>query len=98
MDTGVMFLDCPAYTDRHGTARCGLPAAVQDRYTVSSTGGPQESAKISCPRGHWFNGPIEALTRENTPARPHPAPTPPAISRLGGRREGGTSANPARLP
>lgn len=43
MHTGIMFLDCPAYTDRRGTARCGLPAEVEDRYTVSSTEGPQES-------------------------------------------------------
>jgi hypothetical protein len=35
MDNGVMFLDCPAYVDEHGTARCGLPAAVEYRYTVS---------------------------------------------------------------
>ena len=73
MDTGVMFLDCPAYTDRHGTARCGLPAAVQDRYTVSSTDGPQESAKISCPRGHWFNGPIGSLTWDKSQPQARPA-------------------------
>ena len=29
MNTDVMVLDCPAYTDRHGTTRCGLPAAVE---------------------------------------------------------------------
>jgi hypothetical protein len=67
MDTGMMFLDCPAYTDDQGTARCGLPAAVEDRYTVSSPQGPLESAKIRCPRGHWFNGPIEALTWQKLP-------------------------------
>ena len=66
MNTDVMVLDCPAYTDRHGTTRCGLPAVVETRYTISSTDGPQHSAKIGCPRGHRFNGPIEALTRETT--------------------------------
>ena len=66
MHTEVMVLDCPAYTDRHGTTRCGLPAVVETRYTISSTDGPQHSAKIGCPRGHRFNGPIEALTRETT--------------------------------
>src|SRR5215471_12378127 len=66
MHTQVMVLDCPAYTDRHGTTRCGLPATVENRYTISSTDGPQQSAKISCPRGHRFNGPIEALTRQVT--------------------------------
>jgi hypothetical protein len=60
----VMFLDCPEYMDRHGAARCGLPAAVEYRYTVSSTDGPLESARIRCPRGHCFNGPLESLTWE----------------------------------
>lgn len=58
----VMFLDCPAYLDAHGASRCGLPAEVAHRYTMRSTDGPLESAKIRCPLGHWFNGPIEALT------------------------------------
>ena len=65
MLTAVMFLDCPAYIDQHGTARCGLPAAVECRYTLSSSEGPLESAKIRCPRGHWFNAPVEALTETN---------------------------------
>ena len=67
MAADIMFLDCPAYLDRHGTRRCGLPAAVEDCYTVSSTDGQQESARIRCPRGHWFNGPLEALALENYP-------------------------------
>jgi hypothetical protein len=29
---------------------------------MGSTDGPLASAKIRCPRGHWFNGPIEFLT------------------------------------
>ena len=57
-----MFLDCPAYLDEDGPQRCGLPAEVQARYTMRSTDGPLESAKIRCPSGHWFNGPIEFLT------------------------------------
>ena len=57
-----MFLDCPEYMDRHGAARCGLPAAVADRYTMQSTDGPLESVMIRCPRGHCFNGPLESLT------------------------------------
>jgi len=60
----VMFLDCPEYMDRDGAARCGLPAAVEYLYTVKSTDGPLESAKIRCPRGHCFNGPLESLTWE----------------------------------
>jgi hypothetical protein len=64
MDFGVMFMDCPEYLDKRGTARCGLPAAVEYRYTVSSMEGLLEAAKIRCPHGHWFSGPVEALTWE----------------------------------
>jgi hypothetical protein len=64
-----MFLDCPEYLDSRGAARCGLPAEVEYRYTVGSTDGPLESARIRCPRGHWFNGPVESLTwSESRPA------------------------------
>ena len=62
MKMSVMFLDCPAYMDDDGAVRCGLPAAVEYWYTCESTGGPLESAKIRCPRGHGFNGPVESLT------------------------------------
>ena len=62
MDASVAFLDCPAYLDKHGTVRCGLPAEVEYAYSMKSTDGPLESAKIRCPRGHGFNGPIESLT------------------------------------
>ena len=76
METGAvveaeaMFMDCPAYLDRHGAVRCGLPAKVEDRYTMTSTDGPLESARIRCPDGHMFNGPVESLTwvREREPA------------------------------
>jgi hypothetical protein len=62
MDAGVTFLDCPEYLDSRGTERCGLPAEVEYWYAVESSDGPLESAKIRCPRGHWFNGPAESLT------------------------------------
>ena len=75
MNTEVTFIDCPAYMDRHGTARCGLPAAVEYRYSVSSAEGPLEAAKIRCPRGHWFNGPIQALIVQNCPTAAGPTPT-----------------------
>ena len=61
MDSFLMFLNCPAYMDKDGASRCGLPAEVHCRYTMNSTDGPLESAKISCPRGHHFNGPIDCL-------------------------------------
>jgi hypothetical protein len=68
MDTSVMFLECPAYMDSSGAARCGLPAEVEYRYTIRSTDGPLESAKIRCPRGHHFNGPLESLLWDKAPA------------------------------
>jgi hypothetical protein len=78
MESHMMFLDCPAYLGG-GAARCGLPAEVETRYTVSSTDGPLESAKIRCPRGHWFNGPIEFLTvpEQRTIAVVSGSPLPP---------------------
>ena len=68
MDGSVVFVDCPAYSDKRGTIRCGLPAEVEDRYTMTSTDGPLESARIRCPRGHFFNGPIEAFFWESRPS------------------------------
>lgn len=62
MENEMMFLDCPEYMDRHGAERCGLPAEVEDQYTMQSTDGPLVSMRIRCPRGHWFNGPLESLT------------------------------------
>jgi hypothetical protein len=61
MDSQAMFLDCPAYLDSQGAARCGLPAEVEARYMINSTDGPLECARISCSRGHHFNGPVEYL-------------------------------------
>jgi hypothetical protein len=69
MDSRLMFLDCPAYLDRAGAERCGLPAEVRCRFIMKSADGPLESAMISCPAGHWFNGPIESLTPAREPAR-----------------------------
>ncbi len=50
------------------TGRCGLPAEVEYRYTLTSTDGPLEGAKIRCPRGHWFSGPLESLVPAERPA------------------------------
>lgn len=63
MDADGVFLDCPAFMDGDGTARCGLPAVVDYRYALSSPDGPVAGVKIRCPRGHWFSGPVDALTR-----------------------------------
>jgi hypothetical protein len=84
----MMFMDCPEYMDKHGTVRCGLPAEVESRYTFRSSDGALEAVKIRCPRGHWFNGPVEslALRRHQIGAVPQPAD--------GDRR--GTASLPAR--
>jgi hypothetical protein len=62
MSGQIMLLDCPAYLDKEGTVRCGLPAEVRYRFLMESTEGPLESAMIRCPSGHFFEGPIENLT------------------------------------
>jgi len=62
----MMFPDCPAYLDQDGAVRCGLPAEVSCRFTMCSTDGPLDSAMIRCAAGHYFNGPIESLTRGST--------------------------------
>jgi len=84
MNGDVMFLDCPAYMDARGAVRCGLPAAVEDRYAAESTDGPLESARIRCPRGHFFNGPLEFLTWERSaqPACTNSSQDPPTTSSL----------------
>jgi len=72
-----MFVDCPAYLDGPGTVRCGLAAEVEDCYTLTSSDGPLEAVRIRCPVGHFFNGPIEALTVErnlDTAVTDRPAP------------------------
>jgi hypothetical protein len=83
-----MFVDCPAYMSGNGSVRCGLPAEVEGRYTMQSTDGPLESAKIRCPRGHWFNGPVGFLAPPAAGAR---AGLPDRGGRRG-RREGGLGA------
>ena len=65
----MMFLDCPAYLDQDGAARCGLPAEVRCRFTMHSTDGPMESAMIRCPADHYFCGAIESLTWDDKDKR-----------------------------
>ena len=89
MEASVMFADCPAYMNHSGSIRCGLPAEIEGRYTMWSTDGPVESARIRCPRGHRFNGPVESLALP-----PGPCPDaadgrqrdgyPPAVTNHGG--------------
>jgi hypothetical protein len=70
MNRTITFLDCPAYLDGEGAARCGLPAEVRYRFIMDSTDGPVESAMIRCAAGHWFNGPIEFLTYDKAAPGP----------------------------
>jgi len=83
----MMFLDCPAYLDEQGTVRCGLPAEVRRRFTLRSTDGPLEAVMIRCPAGHWFNGPVSALTcdprHQHGPSSTAGAPSAARASRIG---------------
>jgi hypothetical protein len=72
----MMFLDCLAYLDQDGAARCGLPAEVRCRFTMGSTDGPMESAMIRCPAGYWFNGLIQFLTWQGGQTRTRVLPQP----------------------
>ena len=40
---------------------------VEYRYTIRSIEKTLDAAKIRCPRGHWFNGPVEAPTLTQSP-------------------------------
>jgi hypothetical protein len=83
----MMFLDCPAYLDEDGARRCGLPAEVRFLNIMRSTDGPLESAMISCPAGHWFNGALESLTLNGTTSRA-PVTDRAACSAAGSGRSG----------
>lgn len=78
MEGQAAFLDCPAYVGTDGAARCGLPAEVEEQYSIGSTDGPIESARIRCPQGHWFNGPIEFLTMPQKPTQAAVSASPPS--------------------
>ena len=66
-DPGPPDLDGAADLGARTGGRCGLPAEVEYRYTLTSTDGPLEGAKIRCPRGHWFSGPLESLVPAERP-------------------------------
>ena len=73
----MMFLDCPAYLDQDGAARCGLPAEVSRWFTMGSTDGPLESAVIRCAASSkpsasaslTLKGPARRPPRRSRPAR-----------------------------
>jgi len=82
----MMFLDCPAYLDDQGAARCGLPAEVRCRFTVQSTDGPVGSAMIRCPAGHWImalsTGPsVECMVNRHLTSAGSPHRAAPTWSR-----------------
>ena len=74
MDGQAMLVDCPAFLGQDGAVRCGLPAQVETWYTIRSTDGPLESARIRCPRGHWFNASVEALSATGSRRVRSPSP------------------------
>jgi hypothetical protein len=76
MEVQVTFLDCPEYLHHDGSQRCGLPAEVLARYALGSTDGPLDGVKITCPRGHWFNGSVESLTPPLQPTHQSRGPLP----------------------
>ncbi len=88
----MMFLDCPAYLDQEGAARCGLPAEVRCWFTMRSADGPVESAMIRCPAGHSFSGPVEALSWDG------PGKHDPGANRAGRRDFPGSPRRHARRP
>ena len=51
-------LTCPQiiFNEDGGERVCGLPAAVNDRYELPSTGGPVEHVKTICAGLHHLNG------------------------------------------
>ena len=70
MESQLAFLDCPAYQDEEGLARCGLPAEVLRRFIMESTDGPLESVMIKCPVSHLFTAPVEFLSLKRSPRAP----------------------------
>jgi hypothetical protein len=60
--TEKVFLDCPAYLDPGGTARCRFPAQARSRFTMRSADGLLESVRvIRLSRATW--------SAASTPAR-----------------------------
>ena len=53
--------DQAAHADTVRCPDCGLPAVVEWRTTIPSTGAPVEHVKIACPVGHRYFMPAEGL-------------------------------------
>ncbi len=70
----MMFLDCPAYLDRDGAVRCGLPAEVERRLPGTNAirallprrGGIEADLTLEAWRGCWTGSP--PATRDATPS------------------------------
>ena len=80
----MMFLDCPAYLDQDGAARCGLPAEVSRWFTRGSTDGPLDTAVIrsaasskpSASASLTLKGPARRPPRRSRPAGRAARPAP----------------------
>jgi hypothetical protein len=46
---------------------CGLPAHIEDRFTLPGAPSPVEHVKLVCGAGHWCTPPVDKL-----PAALHP--------------------------
>ena len=72
MDSHAMFLNCPAYMDKDGGTRCGLPAEVEYRYTMNSTDGPLEVPRSAARAGTTSTRPLNtSLCQSSRPRPPH---------------------------
>jgi hypothetical protein len=106
----MVFLDCPAYLDKDGAARCGLPAEVSRGFTRGSTDGPLESAVIRCAASSkpsasaslTLKGPARRPPRRSRPARARGTVGTTAVKDTaalsGGCSSGGTIEFPAAWP
>jgi hypothetical protein len=78
MDSYLMFLNCPAYMDNNGAARCGLPAEVHCRYTMNSTDGRWKAPRSAARAATTSTGPSTASPCRSSRPRP---PYQPACRR-----------------
>ena len=53
--------DQASHADTVRCPDCGLPAVVEWRTTIPSTGAPVEHVKLACPVGHRYFMPAEGL-------------------------------------
>ena len=60
-ETAETTTDQASHADTVRCPDCGLPAVVEWRTTIPSTGAPVEHVKFACPVGHRYFMPAEGL-------------------------------------